>query len=104
MGGNRAAGTPATTALQRAKVPHTVHEYAHDPANHHYGAESVAALGLDAGRVFKTLVAQLTGGPDALVCAVVPVSGQLDLKALAQAAGAKKAALAEAALAERVTG
>jgi len=51
--------------------------------------------------VFKTLVADVDG---ALTVAVVPVSGQLDLKALAAAAGGKKAAMAGLAAAERATG
>lgn len=104
MSAKRTTGTPATVLLARSKLPHTVHEYAHDPANLHFGAESVEALGMAASKVFKTLVVELIGAPDELVCAVVPVSGQLDLKALAQAAGAKKAAMADAARAERVTG
>ena len=40
----------------------------------------------------------------ALTIGVVPVAGQLDLKALASAAGGKKAAMAEVAAAERATG
>jgi Cys-tRNA(Pro)/Cys-tRNA(Cys) deacylase len=36
--------------------------------------------------------------------AIVPVSGSLDLKALAQAVGGKRAAMADPALAERTTG
>ena len=51
--------------------------------------------------MFKTLVAEVDG---ALVAGVVPVQGQLDLKALAAACGGKKAALAQVAAAERATG
>src|SRR4029453_3877959 len=59
------------------------------------------ALGLDPARVFKTLMATVDGR---LAVAVVPVSGQLDLKALARALGAGRAAMAEVAAAERATG
>ncbi|MEL4357956.1 MULTISPECIES: Cys-tRNA(Pro) deacylase [unclassified Luteococcus] len=99
-----ATGTPATKALQRARVPHTLLPYDHDPGNTHFGEEAVAALGQDPRQVFKTLVVACTGGTAPLVVAVVPVAQQLDLKALAAAAGAKKAALADHALAERTTG
>ena len=100
-----AGGTPATVALTRACVPHELHPYEHgssQPGGHAaYGLEAVAALGLDAGQVFKTLVARVDGR---LVVAVVPVSGALDLKALAAAVGAKKAEMADPADAERATG
>lgn len=98
------AGTPATLALAAAGVPYVIHEYEHDPTNRHFGDESVAVLGVEAACVFKTLVAEVIGGDARLVCAVVPVSGQLDLKALAQAAGAKRAAMADPPSAERITG
>ena len=94
-------GTPATALLARQKVPHTVHEYDHDPRAASYGTEASDALGLAAERVFKTLVAEVDG---TLTVGVVPVSGQLDLKALAAAVGGKKAKLAEVAAAERATG
>ena len=98
-------GTPATVALTRAGVAHDLHPYDHDsgpPGGHAaYGLEAVAALGLDAKQVFKTLVARVDGR---LVVAVVPVSGTLDLKALAAAVGGKKAEMAEPADAERATG
>ncbi|ROR53068.1 Cys-tRNA(Pro)/Cys-tRNA(Cys) deacylase [Luteococcus japonicus] len=97
-------GTPATKALDRAKVPHTLLPYEHDPANVHFGDEAVLALGQDPHQVFKTLVVACTGGPSPLVVAVVPVAQQLDLKALASEAGAKRAALADHAVAERTTG
>ena len=94
-------GTTATIALERAKIPFTLHEYAHDPRNESYGTEASEALGVPAERVFKTLVAEVDG---ALVTGVVPVEGQLDLKALAAAAGGKRAAMAQVAVAERATG
>ncbi|MEV4443574.1 YbaK/EbsC family protein, partial [Streptomyces sp. NPDC049577] len=96
------ASTPAVVALKRAGVPHSVHAYEHDPASGvSYGAEAAAALGVEPARVFKTLVAEVDG---ALAVAVVPVSGSLDLKALAAALGGKRAAMADPAAAERATG
>lgn len=96
-----AGGTPATVALAAAGLPFTLHEYAHDPRATSYGLEAAEALGLDPDRVFKTLMATVDG---ALVVGVVPVSAQLDLKALARALGGSKAAMAEVAVAERATG
>jgi len=60
-----------------------------------------ATLGLPADRVFKSLVAVVDG---ALTIVVVPVTGELGLKALATAVGAKRAVLADRATAERATG
>jgi Cys-tRNA(Pro)/Cys-tRNA(Cys) deacylase len=94
-------GTAATIALERAGISFTLHEYAHDPRHESYGQEASQALGVPAERVFKTLIAEVDG---ALVAGVVPVEGQLDLKALAAAAGGKKAAMAAVTAAERATG
>ena len=94
-------GTPATVALTAAGVPFTVHSYDHDPSHPSYGEEAAEAMGVSPDRVFKTLVADVDG---ALTVAVVPVAGQLDLKALASAAGGKRASMADPALAERTTG
>jgi Cys-tRNA(Pro)/Cys-tRNA(Cys) deacylase len=94
-------GTTATAALERAGIPFTVHEYPHDPRAESYGQEASQALGVSPDRVFKTLVAEVDG---VLVTGVVPVEGQLDLKALAAACGGKKAAMAQVAAAERATG
>ena len=96
-----ARGTPATLALTRAGIAFTLHEYDHDPRAGSYGLEAATALGLDADQVFKTLLADLDGS---LVVAVVPVSGKLDLKALARALGGAKAAMADPKAAERATG
>ena len=94
-------GTTATITLERARIPFTLHEYAHDPRHDSYGLEASEALGVPPERVFKTLVAAVDG---ALVVGVVPVHRQLDLKALAAAADGKKAVLAGVADAERATG
>jgi Cys-tRNA(Pro)/Cys-tRNA(Cys) deacylase len=94
-------GTTATIALERARIPFTVHEYAHDPRHESFGLEASEALGVPPERVFKTLIADVDGS---LVCAVVPVVGELDLKALAAAVSGKKAAMADVTAAERATG
>ncbi|MET9291702.1 Cys-tRNA(Pro) deacylase [Streptomyces sp. NPDC003077] len=94
-------GTPATVALTEAGVGFTLHAYEHDPATPSYGAEAAEALGVPPEQVFKTLLADVDG---TLTVAVVPVSGSLDLKALASAVGGKRAAMADPAAAERATG
>jgi Cys-tRNA(Pro)/Cys-tRNA(Cys) deacylase len=96
-----AAGTPATVALTRAGIAYSLHAYDHDPRSASYGLEAAAALGVDAARVFKTLLASIDGK---LVVGVVPVAGQLDLKALARATTGSKAVMADPRLAERTTG
>ncbi|MEE2522674.1 Cys-tRNA(Pro) deacylase [Pseudarthrobacter sp. J75] len=96
-----ASGTPATVALTAAGVPFVLHPYAHDPAAESYGLEAAEVLGIDQARVFKTLMVEVDGS---LAVGVVPVSGNLDLKALAGALGAKKAAMADPAAAQRRTG
>jgi Cys-tRNA(Pro)/Cys-tRNA(Cys) deacylase len=93
-----AAETRGTTALHKAGVPFAAHRYEHRTKGAAYAAE---ALGIDAGRLAKTLVASVDGRP---VFALVPGDLTLDLKALARAAGAKAAALAEPREAERLTG
>ncbi|TIC88913.1 Cys-tRNA(Pro) deacylase [Nocardioides sp. GY 10113] len=94
-------GTPATSAVTSAGVPFVLHSYDHDPRSTSYGEEAAEALGIPVERVFKTLLADVDG---ALTVAVVPVSGQLDLKALAKAVGGRKAVMADPRDAERATG
>ena len=94
-------GTPATLLLAREGVAHTLHPYEPDASSSSYGEAGAAALGVEPLRMFKTLLADLDG---TLVCAVVPVSGSLDLKALAAALGGKKAVMADPAAAERSSG
>ena len=98
----RPNGSPALFALQEAGVDYVLRRYEADTKKRYaYGTSTARRLGLDPRRVFKTLMAQASGG---LVCAVVPAVGSLDLKALAQAMRVKKATMAEVAAAERATG
>jgi Cys-tRNA(Pro)/Cys-tRNA(Cys) deacylase len=84
-------GTPATTLLNRCRVSYRLHTDLPDQRADSYGAEAAAALELAPQRVFKTLITELDGR---LMVAVVPVSAQLDLRALAAVLGAKKAKMA----------
>jgi Cys-tRNA(Pro)/Cys-tRNA(Cys) deacylase len=97
----KAAGTPATVLLNAEKVPHALHPYEVSPDAPNYGAVVATTLGVAPERLFKTLVAEVDGR---LVVGVVPVTGDLDLKALAHAVGGKRAALADRAAAERSSG
>jgi Cys-tRNA(Pro)/Cys-tRNA(Cys) deacylase len=94
--------TPAINMAKKAGVSHVVHSYSHDPNAASYGLEAAEKLGLDQGRVFKTLVVQL--GDGSLAVAVLPVSSQLNMKRMAKACGAKRADMANTAAAERATG
>ena len=94
--------TPALDLLKKVRAEHRVHSYEHDPKAASYGLEAAEKLGLNPHQVFKTLLASTEKGE--LLVAVVPVVGTLDLKALAHAAGAKKAEMADPAAAQRSTG
>ncbi|WP_091090283.1 Cys-tRNA(Pro) deacylase [Micromonospora nigra] len=94
-------GTPATALLARRRITHRTYPYEVSADSPNYGALVAAALGVAPERVFKTLVADVDG---ALTVAVVPVTGELDLKALAAVVGGKRATLAERTAAERATG
>jgi Cys-tRNA(Pro)/Cys-tRNA(Cys) deacylase len=111
--GGAGAAPPATVAIDLAGIAYSSHAYEHaDDADRSlrrsgnarvegYGLEAAEALGLDPAVVFKTLLAD-TGAE--LVVAIVPVADQLDLKALAEAVGAKRTTMADPAVAARVTG
>lgn len=96
-------------ALGAAGISHTRHSYAHDPravaGGGSYGLEAATALGLAPETVFKTLLVSMDGAArPGLAVAVVPVTLQLDLKAVAAALGVKKVAMADPRVAERTTG
>jgi len=94
------AATPAVDVLVRSGTAYRLHEYTHDPSAP-YGREAAEAIGTEPQRVLKTLVAAADGS---LAVAVIPVSNELDLKALAAALGVKKVTMADPAEAERATG
>ncbi len=91
-----AARTPALAVAAKAGIEHRVHEYGHDPRAASYGLEAAEQLGADPSRVFKTLVASIDA---VLTVVIVPVTGEVDLRALG-----KRAALASPEDAERATG
>lgn len=94
-------GTPATKLLDSAGVAFKLHSYRHDPSVTSFGVESASQLGVSPARVFKTLVVD---AGKSLAVGVVPVSQQLDLKALARVLGVKRVELADPADAERSSG
>jgi Cys-tRNA(Pro)/Cys-tRNA(Cys) deacylase len=93
--------TPATLALDEAGIAFRGHPYPHDPAAESFGLEAADVLGVEAERVFKTLLADVDGD---LVVGIVPVTSRLHLKGLAAAVGGKRAAMADPTIAERRTG
>lgn len=94
--------TPAVEAARRAGIPFEIARYDHDPKAASYGVEAAELLGVDAARVFKTMVAKMDDGR--LAVGMVPVAARLDLRALAAACGARRAAMADPSEAQRATG
>jgi len=94
--------TPAINTAKKKKIPYTVHQYSHDPGHDSYGTEAAETLGIAEEKVFKTLIVQLDNG--SLAVGIVPVSSMLSMKKIAKAAGAKKAAMANKGLVEKITG
>ncbi len=94
--------TPAVRAAEAGGLGFRLLEYDYDPNAEAIGLAAAAALGLEPRQVFKTLIAVLDGAE--LACVVIPSDARLSLKALAAAAGAKRAEMAEPAKAERATG
>jgi Cys-tRNA(Pro)/Cys-tRNA(Cys) deacylase len=94
--------TQAVRAMEQAGLGFKLLEYDYDPDADAIGLQAAEALGRNPATVFKTLIVVLDGGE--LICAVIPSDTRLDPKAIAAAAGAKKAELADPKKAERSTG
>jgi Cys-tRNA(Pro)/Cys-tRNA(Cys) deacylase len=97
-------GTPATETLAAAGIAFELHPYTHHDDSRDFGAEAARELGVDPLRIFKTLVVDVGLDRPVLAVGMVPVAGQLDLKALAGVLGVKKAAMAKPAEAARSSG
>ncbi|PVM82975.1 Cys-tRNA(Pro) deacylase [Caulobacter endophyticus] len=93
--------TPATLALSKAGVAFEVATYDYDPGAERVGLQAAEALGVEPGKVLKTLMAQVDGKP---VCVIVPSDREVSMKKLAAAFGGKAAAMMKPADAERLTG
>lgn len=94
--------TPAILNLQHQKTEFTIHEYAHDPSAPSYGLEAAEALGTPPEQVFKTLVVE--DQEQQLAVAIVPVSSELNLKAMAKSLGSKRVKMADREKVERSSG
>lgn len=93
--------TRATQALDRAGVAYRVATYEYDPSADRIGMAAAEALGVEPGRVLKTLMAQVDGKP---VCVVLPSDREVSMKKLAAVFGGKSAEMMKPETAERVTG
>ncbi len=93
--------TRATKALDQADVVFELRSYDYDPASPSIGRAAADALGVDPAQVFKTLLVLADGKP---ACAIAPSDGEISLKRVAAALGAKSAAMMPRADAERLTG
>lgn len=93
--------TRATKALDEAGVAYELFSYDYDPASPSIGRAAAEALGADPAQVFKTLMLLAEGKP---ACAIAPSDGEVSLKRVAAALGAKSAAMMKPADAERLTG
>lgn len=93
--------TRATKALDQAGVAYELRSYDYDPAAPSIGRAAADAMGVDPAQVFKTLMVLADGKP---ACAIAPSDGEVSLKRVAAALGAKSATMMRPADAERLTG
>jgi len=94
--------TPGINVVKKSGISHRVHEYVHETSSESYGLEAAEKMGVPCAQVFKTLVVSLDN--KTLSVGIIPVAAMLNMKLMAKAAGAKKAALASPVDVERSTG
>jgi len=94
--------TPGINVVKKSGISHRVHEYVHETSSESYGLEAAEKMGVPCAQVFKTLVVSLDN--KTLAVGIIPVAAMLNMKLMAKAAGAKKAALASPVDVERSTG
>jgi Cys-tRNA(Pro)/Cys-tRNA(Cys) deacylase len=95
------AKTNAARLLDRIGIRYELREYQVDPND--LAAETVAAkIGMPVEQVFKTLLAR--GDRNGPIMAVIPGDQELDLKALAEAAGERKIQLVPVKELQSLTG
>ena len=100
-GFTRIMKTNATRQLDKLGIPYELRDYEVDPDD--LSALKVASqIGLPPGQVFKTLCAR--GDNQAIVLAVVPGDGEVDLKALARASGCRSMTLVPVSQLPQLTG
>ena len=93
--------TRATLALTRLGIRFALHVYDYDPDADRIGLQAAEALGIEPGRMLKTLMAEVDGKP---VCVVVPSDREVSMKKLAAAFRGKAASMMRPGDAERLTG
>ncbi|SOC02868.1 aminoacyl-tRNA deacylase [Rhodobacter maris] len=93
--------TPATRALEAAKVAFERIAYDYVPGQEKIGLHAAEAIGAAPREVLKTLMVEVDGKP---ACAVIPSDGSLSMKKVAAAFGGKTAAMMAPDKAERLTG
>ena len=93
--------TNAMRLVEQAGISYTPHTYPHgkDAVD---GITVASLIGRDPAQVFKTLVTKGSSGNYAVF--VIPVTGELDLKKAARAAGEKSVAMIPVADINKVTG
>ncbi len=91
--------TRAVVWLKQKKIPFEVVHYDHEEKGAAFAAH---AIGFPLAQTIKTLVVHLGG--KAFGLALMPGDQELSLKKMAKACGVKKAAMADTAVAERLTG
>lgn len=93
--------TPATVALEKARVGFTLHAYDYDPTAARVGLQAAEALGVSPDEVLKTLMVLVDGKP---ACVVIPSDCEASMKKVAAAFGGKSAQMMPVPEAERLTG